>query len=120
MYAYFARFRTFDADPMGDLLRRRARLGMVPYSIMSTRIIKRVEPGYAALANPSGWDGRVIVDLIVGSYGHVKRVRPLSGSSMYQGMVAEAVYKWIYTPFTVGNVQTEVETEVAYTFKPRT
>jgi hypothetical protein len=93
---------------------------MVPYSIMSGRIIKRVEPGYAALANPSGWEGRVIVDVIVGSDGHVKTVRPLSGSSMYQGMVANAVYKWSYTPFTVGNVPTEVETEVAYTFKPRT
>ena len=93
---------------------------LVPDSIMNARIIKRVEPGYAALANPSGWEGRVIADVIVGSDGHVKRVRPLSGSSMYQGMVADAVYKWIYTPFTVGNVATEVETEIAYTFKPRT
>jgi len=66
------------------------------------------------LANPSGWEGRVIVDVIVGSDGHVKTVRPLSGSSMYQGMVANAVYKWSYTPFTVENVPTEVETEVAY------
>jgi hypothetical protein len=92
---------------------------MVPDTIMNPRIIKRVEPGYAALANPTGWDGRVIVDVIVGSDGHVKKVRPLSGSSMYQGMVAEAVYKWLYNPFTIGNIPTEVETEVVYTFNPR-
>ena len=84
---------------------------------MNARIIKRVEPGYAALAKPVGWDGRVIADVIVRSDGHVKKVRPLSGSSMYQGMVADAVYKWVYTPFLVGTVPTEVETEVAYTFK---
>jgi hypothetical protein len=38
---------------------------------------------------------------------------------MYQGMVAEAVYKWLYNPFTIGNIPTEVETEVVYTFNPR-
>jgi hypothetical protein len=112
---------TKDADfqPPAAAVRAPPSIPFVPENLMNGRIIKRVEPGYAALANPSGWDGRVIADVIVGSDGHVKKVRPLSGSSMYQGMVSDAVYKWVYTPFLVGTVPTEVETEVAYTFKPK-
>jgi hypothetical protein len=112
---------TKDADfqPPVSAVRAPPPMPLVPENLMSGRIIKRVEPGFAALANPGGWDGRVIADVIVGSDGHVKKVRPLSGSSMYQGMVVNAVYKWVYRPFLVGNVPTEVETEVAYTFKPK-
>jgi Gram-negative bacterial TonB protein C-terminal len=108
-----------DFQPPATAVRAPPPMPFVPENLMNGRIIKRVEPGYAALANPGGWDGRVIADVIVGSDGHVMKVRPLSGSSMYQGMVADAIYKWVYSPFLVGTVPTEVETEVTYTFKPK-
>jgi hypothetical protein len=91
-----------DFQPLAAAVRAAPPMPLASESLMNGRIINRVEPGYASLANPGGWDGRVIADVIVGSDGHVKKVRPLSGSSMYQGMVADAVYKWVYSPFLVG------------------
>ena len=86
----------------------------VPEGVMTARLVKRVvlRPPHCDMCAHVG--GTVVLRVLVGKDGHVRRVSAISGPDMLKGAVIEAVRQWVYTPYLVSGVPTAVETTVSY------
>jgi hypothetical protein len=81
---------------------------------MEPRITKNVIPNYGIIANPTGFDGRGMLDVIIGKDGVVKNVRSIVGPVMYEQIEIHAVQMRRYQPVLIDGSPVEIETEVTY------
>ena len=75
------------------------------------RLIYRKEPEYPKIAQQTGAGGTVVLEATIGTDGHVKAVKVLSGHPMLTNAAVEAVKQWVYSP-----LEAEVATEVRLNF----
>jgi len=80
------------------------------------RLIKKLFPAYPAAAKQQGVQGTVILNGVIGTDGHFKKLEVMAGPSMLQQAALDAVRQWVYTPFLQEGKPVEVETDVNVVF----
>jgi len=88
----------------------------IPGEVVTGRLIKKAFPVYPAEAKLKGVQGRVVLDALIGTDGHLKDLQVLAGPTMLQQPALDAVRQWVYTPYLLNGKPVEVETEVNVLF----
>jgi len=83
----------------------------------TARLVHRVEPVYPALARQNRVQGVVQLEGIIGTDGHLREVRVLSGHPFLAKAALEAVSQWVYEPTHLGGKPVEVIAPITVTFK---
>ncbi len=86
---------------------------------MDARVVKRSIPAFGLLSNPTNFDGRGILDIIVGKDGNVRSVRSVMGPTLFENAEIAAAQKQAYQPVVINGQAVEVETEKFYTIATR-
>jgi protein TonB len=60
--------------------------------------------------------GTVILNGVIGTDGHFKRLDVLAGPPMLQQAVVDTLRQWVYTPFLLEGSPVEVETDISVVF----
>ena len=84
-------------------------------------IIRSIPPVYPRMARESGWEGTVVVRVLVrtsGIPGDVQ-VRKSSGHSILDEAAAEAVRKWRFKPEKDGNIPIQKYVDIPLKFDLR-
>jgi periplasmic protein TonB len=79
-------------------------------------LTKKVVPAYPAGAKLQGVQGTVILNGVVGTDGHFKKLEVLAGPPMLQQAAMGAVRQWVYTPYLLEGKPVEVETDINVVF----
>ncbi len=61
--------------------------------------------------------GKIMIDLIIDTDGHVKCVHVLNGHPLLRKAVAEAVQNWTFKPFSAGDKRIAVSGHLSFVFK---
>lgn len=85
-------------------------------SVMEAMLIRRVQPGYPALARTAGISGTVVLHARIGTDGQIHQLEVVSGNALLAHAAMEAVREWKYRPTTLNGQPVEVETQVTVTF----
>ena len=84
---------------------------------MAARIVSRAEPVYPEEARRTGTQGLVVLDVLIGADGTVKRLQPASGNDMLAKSAMDAVRQWRFEPYRSSGRALEVETSIAVEFR---
>ena len=84
--------------------------------ITQGRAIKKSSPVYPEAAKEQGVQGAVILNGVIGTDGHFKKLEVLAGPSLLQQAAMDAVGQWVYTPFLLEGKPVEVETDINVVF----
>jgi protein TonB len=79
-------------------------------------LIRRVEPGYPALARSARIQGTVVLQAVISKDGSIETLRLISGHPMLAPAAIEAVKQWRYRPYILNNEPVEVETQITVNF----
>jgi TonB family protein len=85
--------------------------------IMERRIVYKASPVYPEAARLAGKQGMVVLDVVIGADGTVRRVRPVSGADLLAQSAAAAVQSWKFEPYQTDGKLVEVETVIAVDFR---
>ena len=85
-------------------------------AMVGGNLIKKVAPSYPVKAKLAGIQGRVILNGVIGTDGHVKELRVLAGPGLLQQPAFDAVQQWEYTPYLLDGKPVEMETELNVIF----
>ena len=78
--------------------------------------IRDVPPVYPAIAKAARFQGRSLIEAIIGSDGSIKRARVLKSEPMLAAAALAAVRQWKYSPTLLDGTPTEVLMTVVVTF----
>lgn len=81
-----------------------------------TRLIRRVEPEYPALAREKNIQGPVVLDVQIGGNGLVENVDVVSGDATLAEAAVKAVRQWRYQPNFVDGRPVESQTRITIKF----
>ncbi len=90
----------------------------VAADIMERYVINHPQPSYPEFARRAKIEGAVTLGVVIGADGAVKRIRVLSGDPEFAAGAVDAVRQWRYRPYVRDGQATEVQTELAFHFKP--
>lgn len=82
----------------------------------AAKLVKRSEPEYPQMAQRAGIKGEVVLEVLIGRDGRVRRQRVVSGDTIFREAAAEAVKTYVYRPTTLDDQPVEVITEVTVSF----
>jgi TonB family protein len=85
--------------------------------IMERRIVYKTNPAYPEAARLAGKQGMVVLDMVIGADGTVRRVRTVSGPDPLAQSAAEALQSWKFEPYQSDGKPVEVETTIAIEFR---
>ena len=85
--------------------------------VQPAQLIRRVNPDFPKLARDAGASGSVEVTATIGTDGHVRNVRAMSGNPLLREPAIAAVKQWIYRPTILNGQAVESETRVVLEFK---
>ena len=91
--------------------------------VMAGLILNKVPPHYPAEARAAGVGGTVVLHAIIGKDGTIEKLTVISGPALLQDAAVDAVKQWVYSPYLLNGVPTEVDTTIMVNFnlnKPRT
>src|SRR5262245_26787508 len=84
--------------------------------IKEPKKIKDVKPIYPSIAQQSGVQGVVILEVIIGHDGNVREARVLRSVALLDEAAVEAVRQWQFTPTLLNNQPVEVVMTVTVNF----
>jgi TonB family protein len=84
--------------------------------VAERRLKQRVEPQYPAEARAAHRSGDVVLEVIVGTDGHVASVRTLTGDPLLAEAASSAIRQWHYEPPRVQGLPAGFQTEVTLKF----
>lgn len=84
--------------------------------VITGHLIKKAYPVYPEKAKLQGVQGTVILDGVIGTDGHFKKLQVLAGPPMLQKAALDAAEQWVYTPYLVDGQPVEVETDINVVF----
>jgi periplasmic protein TonB len=93
-----------------------ARVVRIGGSIVAPKLAHRVNPEYPALAAQARLKATLILEAQVDTRGHVKTVRVLRGSALFDEAALAAVQQWRYQPLLLNGVPTEFILTVTIVF----
>lgn len=88
----------------------------VSQGVLESLNIKKVPPTYPPLARAAGIRGSVVLQIVVGTDGTVKELKPVSGHPMLIPAATGAVKQWKYKPYLLDGAPVEVESQVIVAF----
>ncbi|MFC6645614.1 energy transducer TonB [Granulicella cerasi] len=100
-----------------DLLERDHGLARIGSGVMAGQVISKVQPRYPPNARDHHISGAVVLHAVIGEDGHLRLIEPISFPSAE--LAFESVHtlsKWVYKPYLLNGVITEVETTVVMNF----
>lgn len=89
-----------------------------PPEVVESRLVKRVDPVYPAIAKTTGVSGTVILHVIIGKDGSVQSVDFISGPQVLLAAAMDAVRQWHYAPILLNGRPVEIDTTVLVAFPP--
>lgn len=91
-----------------------------PLVITSAKPIKQVKPKYPESARSLGASGRVVIRVLVGTDGKVKKTTVLSsfGNPACEEAALATAQQWEFTPATKDNVPFEQNVSIPFDFRP--
>jgi TonB family protein len=89
----------------------------VPEATARRELLHRVEPEYPEAARQQNIQGRVILQLHIGTDGSVEDVEVLSGSPILARASTDAVKQWKFKPRVRNEHPVEMQTRVTFDFK---
>lgn len=95
------------------VLPQRIRVGG---AVQESKLIRRVDPVYPALAQQARIQGVVLLNLIISKEGAVSNVAVLTGHPLLVPAAIEAAKRWVYQPTLLNGNPVEVQTEVSIPF----
>ena len=108
-----------DADftPAADMEPVAANATRVSSGIMAGMIVSHAQPRYPAEAKQKGISGIVVLHAMIGRDGRIQSLHIIStpDASLAIATVA-AVRRWVYKPYMLNGVPTEVETTINVNF----
>ncbi|MDR3792216.1 MAG: M56 family metallopeptidase [Terracidiphilus sp.] len=75
-------------------------------------LISKVAPKYPPEAKKARIQGTVVLNAIIGTDGHMKELRVLSGAAPLVQAAMEAVRQWVYKPYLLNGKPVQVETTI--------
>jgi len=78
--------------------------------------LQQNEPVYPPIALAAHLGGLVVLRAVIGKDGRVLSVGVISGPAMLQQAAIDAVEQWVYKPYLLNNVPTEVNTTIKILF----
>jgi TonB family protein len=84
----------------------------VPAREMQDRVITKVPPVYPPDAKKERIQGKVILEAVIGTSGHVENLKVVSGPNELQQSAMDAVRQWVYKPYLVNGNPVEVTTKI--------
>lgn len=81
------------------------------------RLVHQVRPVYPDVAQQSGIEGTVSMQVRINEEGAVERVNVLSGETALQGAAMDAVKQWRYQPFVLEGKAVPVITIINLEFR---
>lgn len=81
------------------------------------RLIHRVEPVYPPIAKTVRISGTVELSAIIGTDGHIRELRVISGHPLLRKAATDAVSQWIYKPTVLNGAAVEIAAPIAVIFR---
>ena len=103
---------TVSAAPPAEIKRIKVSSGVI-----MAQIVHRVEPLYPALARQARVTGVVELVGVIGTDGHMKELRVVSGHPLLARSALDAVSQWIYRPTLLNSEPVEVIAPITVTFR---
>ena len=85
-------------------------------NVLESRLLKRVDPEYPALARMARVSGVVILQATVDEEGNVRDIKILRGHPLLNDAVVAAVRQWKYTPTLLNGEPVPVQGTVTVIF----
>jgi protein TonB len=85
--------------------------------VMAGHIRSKVIPVYPMKAKKAHVGGTVVLHAIIDKDGSVEKLQAVSGPQMLQQAAVDAVSQWVYEPYLLNGVPTEVDTTITVNFK---
>jgi len=79
---------------------------------MQNNLITKVPPVYPPEAKKARIQGKVVLEAVVGTTGHVENLKVVSGPGALQQSAMDAVRQWVYKPYLVNGNPVEVITDI--------
>jgi protein TonB len=86
-------------------------------SIELARVIRRVEPVYPLVAKLAHVSGTVELTGVIGTDGHIRELKALSGNPLLVKAAIDAVSLWIYAPPVLNGERVEVIAPITVNFR---
>lgn len=80
-------------------------------------VVHMVKPVYPKQAIAKGIEGTVYFDALIGTAGHVKKLKLLYGNAILAKSAEPAIRKWVYKPTVLNGKPVQVETTVNVRFE---
>lgn len=93
-----------------------AALARVSAGVMAGQKVSGANPAYPADAKAARVSGVVVLRVVIGKDGAVERETVISGPGMLQESAMEAVKTWVYKPYLLNGVATEVDTTITVNY----
>ena len=104
-------------QPSGDLEEQHTQVANVAPAVVAGMVLSKVDPVYPNEAKHKGIDGRVLLHAVIGANGHIHSLEVISSPDPSLAMAAiAAVRQWVYRPYMLLGVPTEVDTTITVTY----
>jgi len=88
----------------------------VPAKEMQKNLITKTTPVYPPEAKAARIQGKVVLEAVIGTDGHVENLKVVSGPKELRQSALDAVRQWVYKPYEVDGNPVEVTTTVTVTY----
>lgn len=88
----------------------------VPAKEMQGHLISKVNPTYPPEAKAAKIQGKVLLEAVIGTDGHVENLKVLSGPKELQQSAMDAVRQWVFKPYLVHRNPVEVVTKITVNY----
>ena len=88
-------------------------------NVAAAKIVHKVSPQYPSEARDRRIEGSVVLHVIIGKDGKVRKVDSMSGPPELIQAAIDSVQQWIYQPTLLNNSPVEVDTQVSVNFSLR-
>ena len=90
---------------------------MVAGPVEAPVLILKIAPDYPEIARAAHREGKVILEAIIGTDGHVESVRVLRSDPLFDRAATKAVSQWIYRPAKLRGLAVKVYFTVIIDFR---
>lgn len=80
--------------------------------IMAGSVLARVNPTYPLQARQAHITGTIVLKAVIGKDGAIEDLSVVSGPVELQNSAIDAVRQWVYKPYLLNGVPTEVQTTI--------
>jgi TonB family protein len=85
-------------------------------TVREAQILTQTAPEFPLAARQARVQGSVVIMAVVGTDGHVKSAKALSGPPLLRNPAVAAVRQWVYKPATLDGIPVETQTQLTLNF----